>query len=149
MAIKKSTYTGGNGRPQLPSPYVSKVPAVAIIEHSFKEAVGSDDVLELAYLPAFCRILDATLHAVGTGAVEATVGIMSGEVGSTDASRTSGSELFDGLVPTTQRDATLADVLKVESADVNRSIGVTFSGNVAANTATKLYLRLTYAQIDR
>lgn len=148
MAIKKSTYTGGNGRLQLPSPYVAKVPATVIIEHTFNESLAAADILELAYLPPYCRILDASLLTVGTAAVTFDVGLMSGEVGSIDAGRTSGDELFDGVTPTAQQNAALADLVAIQSADVARSIGVIPSGTVAASGATKLYLRLTYATIS-
>lgn len=145
MAIKKSTFTGGNGRRQLPSPYVAKTPNQIIITHTFTEAVGATDVLELAYLPPYCRITEASLLTVGTAAVTFDVGVMSGEVGSDDENRTSGDELFDGVTPTTQQEAALADLVALAPAAVARSIGVRPSGTVAANTATKLHLRITYA----
>ncbi|MDB6179000.1 hypothetical protein PAF17_16025 [Paracoccus sp. Z330] len=148
MAIKKSNFTGGNGRLQLHSPYVAKVPAVAIIEHTFTEAVGAADILELAYLPPYCRILEAELLTVGTAAVTFDVGLMSGPVGSNDPARTCGAELFDSVTPTTQENAELADLVAISKAQEARSIGVVPSGTVAAAAGTKLYLRLTYAVND-
>ena len=145
MAIKKSTYTGTTGRLMLHSPYEAQVPAEAIISHTFTEAVAAADILELAYLPPFCRLLSVDMVTVGTGAVTATVGLMSGEVGSTDPARTSGNEIFNAVTPTTEQRAALAALVAVEPAGVARSIGVRFSGNVAANAATKLHFRIRYA----
>ena len=145
MAIKKSNFTGGNGRRQLPSPYVAKVPSQIIITHTFNEAVDENDVLELAYLPPYCRITEATLLTVGTGAVTFDVGVMSGAIGSEDESRTSGTELFDGVTPTTAQEAALADLVALAPSGDARSIGVVPSGEVAASAGTTLHLRLTYA----
>lgn len=146
MAIKKSTYTGGMGRPMLHSPFTAHVPVTAIIEHSFAEGLPAGDILELAYLPANAKILAVELVTVGTAAVTFTVGFMSGQVGSSDPARTSGAELFSAVTPTTKQEAAipaLAALPKNSNADV--SIGVKASAAVAANAATKLFLRITYA----
>lgn len=145
MAIRKSTYTGGNSRGQLHSPYVAKVPATVLIEHRFTAAVAATDILELAYLPPYCRILDASLLTVGTAAITFSVGFMSGDVGSVDPARTCGAQLFSAVTPTTQQNAPLGTLAAMQAADVSRSIGVVPSGNVPASPDTKLYLRLTYA----
>ncbi|SEN87216.1 hypothetical protein SAMN04489859_102020 [Paracoccus alcaliphilus] len=145
MAIKKSTYTGGNGRSQLPSPYVANVATEVLITHNFREAIATTDILELAYLPAYCRILDATIVAVGTGDADVDVGFMTGEVGSPDADRTSGDEIFDGVTPTTETSAPLIDLAGLASSEIPRSIGVVFTEAVSANPANRLVLRLRYA----
>ena len=82
---------------------------------------------------------------LGRQAPGVRVGLMSGEVGSTDPARTSGNEIFNAVTPTTEQRAALAALVAVEPAGVARSIGVRFSGNVAANAATKLHFRITYA----
>lgn len=145
MAIKKSTYTGGMGRPFLHSPYVANVPAETIVVHTFTEAVASTDILELAYLPPYCKVLAVDVLTVGTAAVTFDIGFMSGEVGSSDPDRTSGAELFDDATPTTQASASLANLAAITPVGNARSIGVKPSANVAANAATKLYMRIRYA----
>lgn len=146
MAIKKSTFTGGNGRPMLHSPYQANVPAMVVIEHTFNEAVAATDILELAYLPAHCKILSAELLAQGTSTTTLTVGFMSGRVGDSDAGRTSGAELFSAVTPTTKQDMTLAALAALATSDKDRSIGVKASAAIAASGSTKLQLRLIYAK---
>lgn len=145
MAIKKSSYLKGNARPQLPNPYVAYTPAEVLITHVFSEAVASTDILELCYLPAYCRILSAEVVSAGTSTTTFDIGFMSGDVGSDDASRTVGAELFDDVTPTTQTAAGLAALAAIAASATPRSIGVKGSANVAASANTKLHLRLRYA----
>lgn len=146
MAIKKSTYTGGAGRPMLHSPNVAHQPVTAIILHTFTEAVATSDILELAYLPADCKILAAELMSVNTAATTFDVGFMSGDVGSKDPARTVDAALFDNATPTTKVEASVLALAALTKSQSHRSIGVVPSANIAANTATKLALRLTYAK---
>lgn len=145
MAIKKSSITGGNARKQLPNPYVAFTPAEVLITHTFTEAVASTDILELAYLPGYNRVLSAEIMSEGTGATTFDVGFMSGEVGSNDPDRTVGTDLFAAVTPTAQAAAGLSKLAALPSSDVVRSIGIKPSANVAANAATKIHLRLRYA----
>lgn len=145
MAIKKSTYTGGMGRPFLHSPYVANVPAEVIIEHTFTEALAAADILELAYLPPYCKVLSADIKSAGTAAVTFDVGFMSGDVGSNDPARTVDTALFAAATPTTQAPAGIDKLYAIQPTEKPRSIGVKASGAVAANSATKLWLRITYA----
>ena len=145
MAIVKSNYTGGNGRPVLHSPYVANVPAETIVTHTFTASVGASDILELAYLPPYCKVLGVDLLTVGTAAVTFTVGMMSGAVGSDDPARTSGSELFSAVTPTTMQSAALTALVALQPASEARSIGVKVSGTVAASGSTQLHMRIRYA----
>lgn len=145
MAIKKSTYTSGNGRPHLHAPYVAGVPAEVIVKHVFTQLVEDTDILELCYLPPYCKVLSAELLTVGTSTTTFDVGFMSGAVGSPDPARTSGDELFDGVTPTTMAVASLAKLAAITPTDAPRSIGVKPSADVAASGSTVLYLRLRYA----
>lgn len=144
MAIKKTKYSGSSGRHSLHSPYVARVPAVEIIEHAFTEALTTADILELAIFPPNCRPLSAELLTVGTGAATFTVGFMSGAPFSTDAARTSGSELFSAVTPTTKQEASIAALAALDATGTPRSIGVKASADIAANAATKIYLRISY-----
>ena len=145
MAIKKSTYTGGNARKQLPNPYVANTPAEVLITHTFTDALAAADILELAYLPAYCRVLSAEVFAAGTGATTFDIGFMTGDVGSPDAARVLTPDLFDDVTPTTQASASLGTLAAIAAAPVPRSIGVKPSADVAASGTKKLYLRLRYA----
>lgn len=149
MAIKKSTYTGGMGRPTLHSPNIAFAATEAIIEHVFNEAVAATDILEIAYLPAYCRIMSAEVFSIGTGAVTFNVGFMSGKVGDVDPARTSGAEIFSAVTPTAKAEAAINTVAGLAMSDADRSIGIVPSAQVAANAGTKIYLRLRYAKIGR
>lgn len=150
MAIKKSLYTGGMARQTLHSPFTAMVPVTVIIEHAFTEALAATDILELAVLPAYCKVLSAELLTVGTATTTFDVGFMSGRPGSTDAARTSGTELFAAAVPTTKAEASIAALSALtDDPSADRGIGVKASAAIAANPATKLFLRLTYATNGR
>lgn len=110
--------------------------------------VGTSDIIELGVLPAYAHIVDAVLFTEGTfTGVTASVGIMSGEVGSTDASRTSGTELFNGADLTNVNRMELASGwLLAPAADKHRSIGLQVSAAVTAATSKKIHLVLSYIQ---
>lgn len=93
--------------------------------------VAATDVLELAILPADHIILDATLIAEGDfDGATADVGIMTGEVGEEDNTRTSGDEIFDGAALTGFVRVASNEGLLVDPTDTDRSIGVKFSADV-------------------
>lgn len=144
MAIKKSIFTGGMGRKQLPSPYVANQPVEVIVSHAFTEALATTDILELAALPPNCKIVGAHLMTEGTGATTITAGFMSGDFGSNDPARTSGNELFNAAAATTEQTTSLAALAALAPTELPRSIGVRASAAIAANPATKLHLRLRY-----
>lgn len=115
------------------------------------QSLAAGDILELGVLPAYCRIVDATLITEGTAFAAATtadIGFMSGTFGdATDATRTSGNEVFAAA------DATLRlqrmakpDAVLVEPVDYARGIGVKFSAAVAAAATKKVSLILFYHQ---
>ena len=81
----------------------------------------------------------------GTGATTFTVGLMSGEFGSTDPARTSGNELFSAVAGNALQTASLVSLAALGKTDAARSIGVRASAAIAANPATKLHLRISYA----
>lgn len=144
MAIKKSSYSRATNRLQSPSPYVVNQPVEIIVSHTFTEALPTTDILELVALPPNCKILAANLMTEGTGATTITAGFMSGDFGSNDPARTSGSELFSAVTPTTEQSTSLVALAGLATSDAPRSIGVRGSANIAANAATKLHLRLRY-----
>ncbi|MGP9804031.1 hypothetical protein [Paracoccus sp. NSM] len=146
MAIIKSRYTGGNGRKQLPSPYVAHVECVEFIDHVFTQPLTTADILELFYLPPNCRITDIRIVTAGTGAATLNMGLMSGDVGSEDASRTLGTQFFNAqATPTNPQTASLAGLAAVAASPMPRSVGVSFSANVAANPGNRITAIVRYA----
>lgn len=145
MAIKKSIVFGGNARQVLHAPFTANVPAIALVEHVFKEAIATGDILEMAILPAYCRPLSAQLLGVGLGATTVNVGLMSGEAFSDDPARVLENSIFAAASTGTMQEASLANLLPIIGAGLPRSIGVSFSAAVAANIANRLILRVTYA----
>lgn len=102
------------------------------------------DKLELGVLPADCRIADAWMISETATAV-VDIGIMSGEVGSTDTARTVGDELFDGVALNTAgvRTVNFLDIAALAPSPLNRSIGlIATAANIAA--ASKVKLGLTF-----
>lgn len=145
MAIKKSIVTGGNARQVLHAPFTANVPAIALVEHVFKEGIAAGDILEIAILPAYCRILSAEIMAVGvTNTVD--VGLMTGDVFSDDPARIVNDVIFDGTVLSEEmQDSRLDRLAVIQGVGVQRSIGVLFPAAVTPDIAKRLTLRVTYA----
>lgn len=129
-----------------PVPYSSGMVAAAIFEHTFTTAfTAASDKLELGVLPAGARVIGATLIGEGLGAITADVGIMSGEPGVEDDTRTVGTDFFnDQSVNDTEADAATGTVIAIATGGTHRSIGATLSGDVAAGAAKKLKMVLQY-----
>lgn len=106
---------------------------------------ANTDKVELGMLPAEAQIVGATIIGEGLGAVTANVGIMSGDFGSSDNTRTVGTQLFSAQsVNDTEANATRKNCLAVAPASTHRSIGATLSANVVAGAGKKLTLVLEY-----
>jgi hypothetical protein len=144
MAIKKSAYTSGMARKQMPQPVAANLPAELLISHAFTEALATTDILELTALPPYCKITGIEMIGEGTGATTFTVGFMSGEFGSSDAARTSGTELFNAVAASAKAEASIVALAALAPTDAARSIGIRASAAVAANAATKLHFRVRY-----
>lgn len=145
MAVKKNIVTGGNARQVLHAPFTANVPAIALVEHAFKETIQTTDILEFAILPAYCRLLNVEAIAVGLGAITVDVGLMTGDVFDTDPARTMNEVIFNDATMTTLQQAPLDRLLPILGVGQQRSIGVRFSAAVTADIAKRLNMRLTYA----
>ena len=150
MALIQSVWAKGQQHPARPQTAFAEHGQLFI--HDISAGVASGDILELAVLPPYARIIDAKLVNVGSlGAGSVDVGIMTGQTGNllddAGAARTCGNELFDdaavtaGLVAMTKT----AGVL-LASSDKDRSIGVLFNGAVTAGAGKQIGLLLTIAQ---
>ena len=113
---------------------------------------AANDILELAVLPPYARIVGAKLVTSGVDD-EATVdvGLMSGTTGELlnddDTARTCGTELFAAADITEEVTfiSTAASLL-IKPTENDRSIGVKFSAAVAAGADKQLGLLLHFAQ---
>lgn len=95
MALTQSNYAKGNS----PLPYPTQ--AGVVVAHRYfidlTAALALNDIIEIAPIPANCRIADIVLDStdMDTGTTLAwDVGIMSGDWGVNDAARTCGNEFF-------------------------------------------------------
>lgn len=104
--------------------------------------IATTDIIELSVLPADHRIVDAIVIPTGNfGTATADVGIMSGEVGSKDNTRTSDDVIFDDAALTGFVRLAKSSGLILEPSDTDRSIGVKFS---AAVTGAGQVLRIQF-----
>lgn len=128
-----------------PTPVQAGAVAAAVFEHTFSTAfTAASDILEIGALPATAQIIGATVIGSGMGAITADIGLMTGDAGEADETRTSGAEIFnDQSVNNTTAAAALSTCLGIAKSEKHRGIGVTLSGNVAAGSA-KLTLLIQY-----
>lgn len=145
MALFQSPAAKGKQTP--PVGYVAGAKMVAVFKHTFTEAfTAASDKLEIGMLPAGAQVLNATLISGALGVTTADVGLMSGDAGAKDATRTVGNELLnDASVNSTEAPATAASCIAVAPADTHRGIGVTLSADVVAGSTKTLTLIIEYA----
>lgn len=120
----------------------------AVFEHTFTSAfTAATDILEIGLMPAHARVVGATVIGAGFGvAITADVGLMTGDQGANDDTRTlTGTEFFnDANVNGNEVDMTTAAALAISQEQKHRGIGVELSVDVAAGPAKKLTLVLEY-----
>lgn len=147
MAIRRTKYTKGYGRENMSSPFYANIEVTELLEHVVTEAIQTADTLELFYLPPDVRITDMRVVTTGTAAATMSMGIMSGDVGSEDATRTTGTELFSGVTPTTEQRATLAALAAIPGSPEPRSVGVRFSAAIPPAAGTRIITMVKYASM--
>lgn len=108
------------------------------------------DIVDFGVLPANAKIVDATLFAdASIGAANANIGIMSGDIGSTDATRTVGSEIFSAqslaTAHTTLVKLSSVTALNLAPGATDRSIGLQVSANVVAGANKIIRLIVHYS----
>lgn len=134
MAIVKNDY--GYGVKSVTVPAESGVVVTERFETVITDDIEAADILEVGILPAGAVVVDAVLVAGAMGGTTtANAGIMTGEVGSEDISRTVGDELFSAVdvAAASVTRATQADVFGgIAKANTDRSLGVQFSDDVTA-----------------
>ena len=105
------------------------------------ENLTTSDIIELGVLPAFATVVDAILDTDECGTGTIAVGVMTGDVGSTDGARTSGTELFAAAADASVVRPSARSAFTIAPTDKDRSIGLKFSAAVtAANQVVALTL---------
>lgn len=122
--------------------------AGAVVTEVFEvtAAPGAADVVELGILPAYAFPVDAVLITdVANATITADVGLMSGDVGDPDDTRTVGAEFFNdtSIASAGTTRMSLATGFAVARTNKDRSIGLKVSG---ATASTKFKLILSYRQ---
>jgi hypothetical protein len=154
MAVWNSKYATR----ELPVPYPRESGGVVAVRFSYAVTASIagtvNDIIELAILPANCRVVDLLLatddlDTGGSPAIVLDVGIMSGAVGDT-GTRTVGAEFFSGAT-TAQAGGvvrpTLKTAFRVAPTSDHRSIGVKIATAAATGAAGELGLTLYYATV--
>lgn len=139
MAIKQSDWAYGR-----------RVAAVGdeagdVICERYSYVITSDlaagDIIEMGPLPAFTFPVDATIVSDELGTVTLNAGIMSGDFGSDDQSRTCGAELFSAAADASVVRMSLPGGFRLTPVDKDRGIGVKVSEAItAANQRIDLLL---------
>ncbi|WP_444668359.1 hypothetical protein [Cereibacter changlensis] len=146
MSTKQSTYFKGNGRREVPTPKQAGTTAEVIVSHTFTENLETTDVLELFGLIPYGKVIGLDFMGENLGAVNLSIGLMSGTPGSIDPARTSGAEYIAAAVSTTPLASTLAQIVAApRNGDTPRSIGVKTSAQIVAGPTKKLHVRIRYA----
>lgn len=109
------------------------------------------DIVDLGVLPANAKIVNAQIYAdASIGTTNATVGIMSGDLGSTDSSRTLGTEIFNAAAITNAHTAivnlTAPSALNLAAGVSDRSIGLQVSADVVAGAGKIIRVAVSYVQ---
>lgn len=136
------------GTAATPRPQTAGAVHAVKFRHTFSAALAAAAILELGVLPSYAQIVGYKLIPEGDfGAVTASGGIMTGELGADDDARVAGTELFSAATAlnavAAPDKAAAYNVAPVEAA---RGIGLQFSGAVAADATKKLTLIVEYTQ---
>lgn len=149
MALKQSPWALGSNQSKRPQTSGALHVQRFIYDLSVAaNAAAINDIIEIGELPPFCRIIDAKVYTNGTfTGVTADVGIMSGEYGDNDPTRTVGAELYTAVDLTVMTRLVKSDSLKIAPTESSRGIGVKILGAAASVAATKyIVLELHYTQ---
>lgn len=147
MPIKQSAWAAGR-----------KVAAVSgcageVVAQKFEFTVNENlaigDIVEIGVLPAEHDVSDmvAVVDAMGAG-VTVDVGVMSGDYGDTDQSRTSSNEFFAAQAVATATVARMsaASGFRLDSSRKDRSIGVKIGGAGVTASGQVITLEVMYRQ---
>ncbi|WP_126975577.1 hypothetical protein [Frigidibacter oleivorans] len=143
MAIKQSAYFKGNSRTPVPNPHRKGEVIEYMFTHVFAETVAAADILDLFPIFPYGRIVGFDCASENLGAVNLTIGLMSGSPGSLDAARTSGSELVNaGAAGAPATTALTALAALAQNGDTPVSVGLKTSADIVAGATKKLHCRI-------
>lgn len=109
--------------------------------------ITTADKVELGILPMHCRVRGGRIIPEGLGAtaIPMSIGIMSGDVGDDDDSRTIGIELANAEnIAASTVDLHAVTAFTIEPTDADRSIGLVVGTNIAAGAGKSITLLLDY-----
>lgn len=142
--IKQSEWAKG----QEMTPYPESAGEVVNVLYEYTNTAGitaATDIVEIGFLPAGARLVDAVFIADETGAATYDVGLLSGDAGdAVSTTRDSGAEIFNDAADASATRMSLSTGFLITPVDYDRGIGVKASANVAAG-ATKIRLSVSYA----
>ena len=149
MSLIQSKYA--KGQSGFPYPAFAGAVVAKRFWHQLSAAPVVNDILELAPIPGLSRVIDiiADSDDLDSGtAITFDVGVMSGNWGDNDASRTIGNEFFaastlaqaGGVAHPTKKEA-----YRIVTATNDRSIGIKFTGTLTGFTAGIIGLTVLYA----
>lgn len=145
MAIRQTQLMRGNAR--LPQPTIHKagVPVTVHHTHTFNEAVNTTDILELFVLPAYAKLEILRINTENLGALNLSLGFMTGTPFSTLDTRTVGSTLFSAVAAGTEIQATAIALGNTAPTDADRSVGLVPSVSItpAANKRLHLFAQMS------
>lgn len=102
-------------------------------------AVATSDILEIGALPAYSQVASIEVFGENLPATNvATVGVMSGDWGDTDPTRTSGAEFASANINNAIAASTAIKCAAVTAAIGQRSIGVKLGTALAATANAKI-----------
>jgi hypothetical protein len=122
-------------------------------KHTLSANPTAGDILEMAPLPSNLRVIDMVLDSDdldtnGSPTIAMDVGIMSGNWGVNDNTRTCGAEFFSGSnvgqAGTVAR-PTLKTAFRTTQTENDRSIGIKFTTASATFASGEIGLTVTYA----
>lgn len=116
--------------------------------HTFTAALLANTILEMGPLVPYADIVGYRLIPEGNfGAVTVSGGLMTGEAGSSDNTRTVGTELFSAATALNAvAEPNKATAYNIVSTEAARGIGLAFSAQVDADPTKKLTLILFFRQ---
>lgn len=145
MAIQQSAWA--KGQEQSKRPHSAGAVHTQLFSYDASAGLLAADTLELGELPPYCKIVDAILFTEGTfTGLTANVGLMSGEYGSTDAARTTGTDIYAAADLTAFVRLVQKSTLLLASSEASRGIGLRVSADVTAGAGKKIHLQLRYTQ---
>lgn len=129
-----------------PVPQQAGMVATAVFTYNFnRDFTAASDILELGLLPAGAQPLGATVIGETGTVCNADIGIMTGDAGENDETRTSGVEFFDNAdVNAAETAATVKTCLAIAPVEKHRGIGVVLSANIVAGAGKKITLVMDY-----